>query len=64
MRPATLLLSSVFAFVLGCGDNGSPSCEQGSARLAVVTFNTGLGPGMVALSSPRAPHVAAAVAAT
>jgi endonuclease/exonuclease/phosphatase family metal-dependent hydrolase len=59
-----LLLSSVFAFVLGCGDNGSPSCEQGSARLAVVTFNTGLGPGMVALSSPRAPHVAAAVAAT
>ncbi|HTK04101.1 MAG TPA: endonuclease/exonuclease/phosphatase family protein [Candidatus Eisenbacteria bacterium] len=64
MRPATLLLSSVFAFALGCGDNGSPACETGSARLAVVTYNTGLGPGMVALSTPRAPHVAEAVAST
>lgn len=40
------------------------SCESAPSDIDVVTFNTGLGPGIVGLSSPRAPHVVDAVAAT
>jgi len=46
------------------GDCPSKVCGGPPARLAVITWNAGLGPGMVSLSTPRAPHVAAAVAAS
>lgn len=42
----------------------SADCEGVDADLTVVTFNAGLGPGMVRLSSPRVPAVAQAVAGT
>ncbi|HTK04102.1 MAG TPA: endonuclease/exonuclease/phosphatase family protein, partial [Candidatus Eisenbacteria bacterium] len=39
-------------------------CDGVAADLTAVTWNTGLGPGMVSYSTPRAPHVAAAIAET
>lgn len=40
------------------------TCENAPCDIDVVTYNTGLGPGIVGYSSPRAPHVIEAVAAT
>src|SRR5688572_23808934 len=40
------------------------ACDGVAADLTAVTWNTGLGPGMVSHSTPRAPHVAEAIAAS
>lgn len=40
------------------------ACESAPADLDVVTYNTGLGPGIVSYASARAPHVIDAVAST
>jgi len=40
------------------------TCEAAPSDIDAVTFNAGLGPGIVGHSSPRAPHVIDAVAAT
>lgn len=39
------------------------SCADAVGNVTALTYNAGLGPGMVSLSSPRAPHVAVNVAA-
>lgn len=60
-----ILLAMIVVF--GCrgrdSESKSPSCDGSNADFTAVTYNAGLGPGMVPLSTPRTAPAAAAIAA-
>ncbi len=69
---AVIVISTLFIGA-SCADGPKPlvpegtvgqTCDRTDAALTAVTFNTGLGPGMIEYSSPRAPQVAAALGRT